>query len=350
MQVSKASAGRIDSRGAGTTLVLRAESAMSNVLDRRDLLKLIGVGGVAYASSLFPSLTGCASGGPNSLPAKSGASGARSVAPRGPTEDFFFMQLSDTHWGFNGPAVNPNATLELGRAVAAINGVGTKPDFVIFTGDLTHNTDDADLRRKRMGEFRDIVSALDTPLVKFMPGEHDAAADAGAAYQEFFGELHYAFDHKGVHFVALDNVSDPMAQLGAAQLAWLRDDLAKLDREAPIVVFTHRPLWDLKPEWDWTTADGAKAIEILTPYQNVSVFFGHIHQELHHQTAHITHHAARSLIFALPTPETPGTRAPVAWDAAQLELGLGYRSVEAKPTPNAYELTELLLAATGAAP
>jgi hypothetical protein len=322
---------------------------MSNVLDRRDLLKLIGVGGVAYASSLFPSLTGCASGGPASLPAKSGASGARSVAPRGPTEDFFFMQLSDTHWGFTG-AANPNSALELGRAVAAINGVAAKPDFLIFTGDLTHTTDDGDQRRKRMGEFRDIVSALDVPLVKFMPGEHDAAPDAGAAYREFFGDLHYAFDHKGIHFVALDNVSDPMAKLGDAQLAWLHDDLAALDREAPIVVFTHRPLWDLKPEWDWTTADGAKAIEILMPYQNVSVFFGHIHQELHHTTGHIAHHAARSLIFALPTPETTGMRAPLPWDAARPELGLGYRSVEAKLEPDAYELSEFPLSAAGVTP
>jgi hypothetical protein len=323
---------------------------MSTALDRRDLLKLIGVGGVAYASSLFPGLSGCASGGASSLPAKSGASGAQAVAPRGPTEDFFFMQLSDTHWGFSGPAVNPNAALELGQAVAAINGVPAKPDFVIFTGDLTHTTDDGDQRRNRMGEFQRIVSALDVPLVKFMPGEHDAAADAGAAYQEFFGDLHYAFDHKGIHFIALDNVSDPMAQLGAAQLAWLRADLAAHDRAAPIVVFTHRPLWDLKPEWDWATADGAKAIEILMPYENLTVFFGHIHQELHHTTGHIAHHAARSLMFALPAPETTGTRAPVPWNAAQPELGLGYRSVEAKLEPDAYALNELPLTAAGTDP
>lgn len=52
-----------------------------------------------------------------------------------------------------------------------------------------------------------------------MPGEHDASLDAGEAYREFFGAPHYTFDHKGVHFIVLDNVSDPGARLGDAQLA-----------------------------------------------------------------------------------------------------------------------------------
>jgi plastocyanin len=325
------------------------EEPIMSRLDRRDLLKLMGVGGVVCASRLFPGL-GCASVSSSPPPkTAAAATGAPANVTAASNADFFFMQLSDTHWGFSGAAINPNASLELGRAVAAVNGANAKPDFLIFTGDLTHSTDDVELRRTRMGEFKQIVSALDVPVVRFMPGEHDAAADAGAAYQEFFGAMHYAFDHKGIHFIALDNVSDPTAKLGDAQLSWLHDDLARIDREAPIVVFTHRPLWDLKPEWDWTTADGAKALEILMPYRNLSVFFGHIHQELHHSTEHIAHHAARSLIFALPPPETPGKRAQVPWDPAQPEKGLGYRRVEAKPQPNAYALEELPLPAAGEA-
>ena len=90
-------------------------------------------------------------------------------------------------------------------------------------------------------------------------------------------------------------------------------------------MLTHRPLFDLQPKWDWTTADGAKAIELLMPYQNVVVFYGHIHQENHHMTGHIAHHAAKSLIFPLPAPGSQPKRTPLPYDAAK--PGLGTRAV-----------------------
>src|SRR2546427_216247 len=83
---------------------------------------------------------------------------------------------------------------------ATINAVERQPDFVVFTGDLIHTTDDGALRRKRMSEFREIVSGLKVKTLRLMPGEHDASLDRGKAYQESFGELHYSFDHKGIHF------------------------------------------------------------------------------------------------------------------------------------------------------
>jgi hypothetical protein len=309
---------------------------MSNELKRRDVLKLIGVGGVVYASRL----AGCASA-PALPPAQSAAAAPVLTQPRAAIEDFMFLQISDTHWGFSGPELNPHADVELKHAVASINAVSTLPDFVMFTGDLTHTTKDADQRRARMREFKAIVSELKVPRVMFIPGEHDALLDAGEAYREFFGDLHYSFDHKGVHFVALDNVSDPLSQFGEAQLAWLSDDLKARDRAAPIVVFAHRPLWDLKPDWEWATTDGAKALEILLPYPHVTVFFGHIHQELHHATDHIAHHAARSLIFPQPPPETQGKRTPIPWDPQHPEQGIGYRSVAVGPELDAYKLSEL---------
>lgn len=318
---------------------------MSNSTDRRDLLKLMGIGGVVFASSLLRGVVACSSGG--TMPAKKPGDGGEplpsppSGTMRGATQDFFFLQISDTHWGFTGPMVNPEPTAELPRVVAAINASATKPDFIVFTGDLTHTTDDVGVRKQRMNEFKQIVSALTVPTVKFMPGEHDAGPDAGAAYKEVIGDLRWSFDHQGIHFVAIDNVSDPMANVGEEQLAWLRSDLSKLDAEAPIVVFAHRPLWSLKPEWDWATPDGQKVIDLLTPYHNVTVFFGHIHQELHHMTGHIAHHAARSTMFALPTPETPGMRQPVPWDPANPNAGLGYRSVDAETTSAQYALVEI---------
>ena len=286
-------------------------------MDRRHFLALAAAGGSAV---FVPALPGCAAGAGRDA------------------DGFYFVQLSDAHWGYAGPA-NPEAAVTLHKAVAAVNALEVAPDFVVFTGDLTHTTDDPQERRRRLAEFKSIVAALNVKTVRFMPGEHDAGLDRGVAFRELFGETHYSFEHKGVHFVALDNVSEPGSKIGAAQLAWLRDDLARLDRQARIVVLTHRPLFDLVPKWDWATRDGAQAIELLMPFENVVVFYGHIHQEHHHMTGHIAHHAARSLIFALPAPGSAGERTPLPWDAGAPFRGLGFREVEAEHG-RAYALAE----------
>jgi hypothetical protein len=275
-------------------------------IDRKQFLRLAGLGGIVFASGLAR-----------------GASAA-------PAEEFYFVQLSDSHWGFSGPP-NPEAATTLKRAVEAVNRLDPQPDFIVFTGDLTHTTDDEAERRRRLAGFRDIVGGLRTKSLRFMPGEHDASLDKGAAYQEFFGATNYAFDHKGVHFIALDNVSDPTAALGTRQIEWLHADLAKLDKAAPVAVLTHRPLFDLYPQWDWATRDAAPAIEMLSAHENVTVFYGHIHQEHHQMTGHIAHHAARSLIFPLPAPGSQPKRVPVAWDPARPFAGLGWRSVATAP-------------------
>jgi len=82
-----------------------------------------------------------------------------------------------------------------------------------------------------MKRFQDIASRLKVKTVHYLAGEHDASLDEGEAFQKFFGKLHYTFDHKGVHFIVLDNVSDPSAIVGDKQLAWLKTDLTKLRRD-----------------------------------------------------------------------------------------------------------------------
>jgi hypothetical protein len=283
-------------------------------VNRRAFMQLAGYGGVAFASGL--GLGACA-----------GAPGSANAGT-----DFFFVQLSDTHWGYGGPA-NPDAQGTLPKAIAAVNALPVDPDFIVFTGDLTHLTLDGKVRRERLAEFRDQVAALRVRDIRFLPGEHDASADHGAAYREFFGPGNYSFDHKGIHFVALDNVSDPAGALGAQQIDWLAADLAGRNSEAPIVVLTHRPLFDLQPQWGWATQDGDRALALLQPFSRVTVFYGHIHQEHHHVTGRIAHHAARSLIFPLPAPGSGPDHKPIAWDAAYPYRGLGWRDVITGTTP-----------------
>jgi 3',5'-cyclic AMP phosphodiesterase CpdA len=236
--------------------------------------------------------------------------------------------------------VNPDAEVTLDKAIAHVNALPRQPDFIAFTGDLTHTTDDPQERRKRLAHVRDAVTKLNVKTHHYLAGEHDASLDQGEAFKEFFGKTNYTFDHKGVHFIVLDNVSDPKGMLGDQQLEWLRADLKKRDKEAPIVVLTHRPLFDLAPDWDWTTADGAAAIEALMPYEYVTVFYGHIHQEHHQMTGHIPHHAAKGLMFALPAPHSVPKKMPIPWDTAKPYQGLGFRSAQAKAAGDEYALTE----------
>jgi 3',5'-cyclic AMP phosphodiesterase CpdA len=289
-------------------------------IDRREFLKLAGLGGVVFASGL----PGCASYGTSGSP-----------------QDFHFLQLSDVHWGYNNASVNPDFKGTLPKAIAAVNALNQKPDFVVFTGDLTQTTDDPTLRRARLEEFRDIAAGLNVPKVYYFAGEHDASLDRGEAYQEFFGEtLRYTFDHKGIHFIVLDNTSDPAPILGEPQLAWLKADLAKLEPDQPIVVLTHRPLFPLYPQWDWATRDGQAAIDLLMPFRNVTVFYGHIHHENHQKTGHIEHHAAQSLMFPLSPLGSAEKKTQLPWNPAMPYKGLGFRDVNAS-SGGVYRMVEL---------
>ena len=263
-------------------------------------------------------------------------------------EPFTFVQLSDAHVGFNGPP-DPLGTKAFERAVELINQLPKRPDLVLFTGDLTHDTEDKDVHAQRMKQFQEISKRINVPLIKCVPGEHDAGLDGGAMYREFLADTYYSFDHRGVHFIGLDNVSRAKPEVGADQLAWLRKDLSRFDKAAPIVVFTHRPLFDLKPEWEWFTSDGDDVMNALAPYENVTVLYGHIHRDDAHEIHNVHHYAARSLIFAFPDPEKVADKKPIPFDKDQPFRNLGIRLVHesegGKPATNSVSIEDVELTA-----
>jgi len=121
-------------------------------------------------------------------------------------------------------------------------------------------------------------------------------------------------------------------------------DLKQVVSDARIVVLTHRPLFDLAPAWDWATRDGDAVMDTLLQHANVTVLYGHIHQEHHHMTGHIAHHAAKSTMWALPEPGAVAKKVQIPWDAAGPYKGLGFRNVKADLATTRYELIEFPLA------
>lgn len=301
--------------------------------DRRELMTLAGLGGlgIVFGSTL-------------TTPAQAQAYGTASAAP---PEDFFFVQLADTHWGFKDDTINPDAAGTFKKTIATINALSRQPDFIAFTGDMTHTTDDPKERRRRMAEMRDMLGLLKVKDIRFTTGDHDAQKDRGEAYQEFFGKLNYTFDHKGYHFIALDNTSDPDQKLGEAQLAWLAADLRQLAPGTPVVALAHRPLFELYKPWGWWTPDGTKALDLLRPF-NATVFYGHVHHENHATADGIVHHAATSLMLPLYPAGTRPERTMVPWDPARPYAGMGWRAISARGRGSAWEIKQESVTGVGA--
>jgi 3',5'-cyclic AMP phosphodiesterase CpdA len=297
---------------------------MTSDFDRRELIALASFGGlgIVFGSTLATPAT-AQSYGSTGTPA---------------AEDFFFVQLSDTHWGFKDDSVNPDAAGTFKKAVAAINVLSRQPEFIVFTGDMIHTTDDPKERRRRMAEMRDMIGTLKVKDVRFAPGDHDAQKDRGEAYQEFFGKLNYTFDHKGYHFIVLDNTSDPDQKLGDPQIAWLAADLQQLPASTPVVVLTHRPLFELYKPWGWWTPDGDKALDLLKPFKS-TVFYGHIHHEHHTTAMGAVHHATTSLMIPLFAAGTRTERTMIPWDASRPYQGMGWRTVSARGRGAGWEVT-----------
>lgn len=250
---------------------------------------------------------------------------------RGLKRDLTFVQISDSHIGFN-KAANPDVTATLREAIARINSLSTPPAFVLHTGDLTQlsTPDEFDALEQELKSVR-------TDNTFFVPGEHDVLNDNGKLYLSRFGkqaqgEGWYAFDHSGVHFIGLVNVlnlkAGGMGSLGNAQLEWLQNDVKHLKSSTPIVVFAHIPLWSVYPQWGWGTDDSAQALGYLKRFGSVTVLNGHIHQTMQKIEGNVTFHTAMSTAFPQPAPGAAPSPGPMTVPANQLRTLLGIRDVK----------------------
>ncbi|MDR3713614.1 MAG: metallophosphoesterase [Puia sp.] len=246
-----------------------------------------------------------------------------------PPSDFSFVQISDSHIGFN-KAANPDVTGTLRAAIDRINAMPA-PSFILHTGDLSHLA-----QADEFDTLEQVLKTAKAEKVFYVPGEHDVT-DNGKLYLERYGKGTkgkgwYSFDMQGVHFVGLVNVMTQvdggLGVLGEDQMAWLEDDLRERSASTPLVVFAHIPLWALYPQWGWGTSDGARALSLLKRFGSVSVLNGHIHQTVQKVEGNITFHTAMSTAFPQPAPGSAPSPGPMKVPAERLRNLLGLTSVQ----------------------
>lgn len=312
---------------------------MGHEFDRRGVLRCMGWAGAGVVWTL--------AGGLASSTLLTADADPKATA--GKVKPFTFVQVSDSHVGFN-KAANPDARVTFREAVALIGAMPVKPAFIIHTGDVTHLStpeqfDDADK----------ILSEAGVPMFH-VPGEHDMLDEGqGKAFLDRYGKPQmakgdgwYSFDHSGVHFVGLVNVKElkggGMGHFGADQIAWLKADLAGRPDSQPIVVFTHVPMWTVYADWGWGTDDAAEALGYLRRFGSVTVLNGHIHQALQKVEGNVSFHTARSTAFPQPAPGAAPSPGPLKVPADRLRATLGVRTLNLVPGAHPLALIDTPLA------
>jgi len=240
---------------------------------------------------------------------------------KGKVEPFTFAYISDSH--LYKRELNDRFVRSLLRAVDDVNAMDPQPDFVLYGGDLAQLG-----QREELDLGAQILKSVKAP-VRMMVGEHDWFLDMGTRWRELFGQETYSFDHKGVHFVVLQSVNEadfwtkrgmtPMERMltvagldngiqsrfevGAPQREWLKNDLAKVDDDTPVIVFSHSPLYKYYRNWNFWTEDADDVQAILKKFDRVTVVHGHTHQLLTNRIGNIDFHGMLST--AWPWPYAP---------------------------------------------
>ena len=258
-----------------------------------------------------------------------------------------FVQISDSHMGFN-KAANPDVTATLQAAVAKINAAPAQPDFIIHTGDLSH-----DSKAEQFDRLDQVLKEAKPKQIYYVPGEHDTSVDDGKQYLERYGKQlgakgsgWYSFNHKDVHFIGLNNstVLEGMGNLGEEQLNWLEGDLNGQPASRPVVVFAHIPLWSVYPEWGWGTRDSEQALTLLKRFGSVTVLNGHIHQVMQKVEGAVTFHTAMSTAFPQPAPGSAKNPGPMKVPDEKLKSVLGISDVKAIMKQHSLAIVDATLA------
>jgi 3',5'-cyclic AMP phosphodiesterase CpdA len=276
-------------------------------LGRRDFVRISGKAGlttmVASAIGINTGLVRVAHADPETL----------KITP------FTFAIISDSHL-FSIPDHKFDSSLA--DAVDNVNKLSPRPDFVVYCGDIGQNG-----RADQLDKGRRILSKLAMPI-HLIPGEHDWYLDLGEAWRARFGSPLWSFDHKGVHFIGLNSIlvrdfwtpahMSPLERMTAMEmlespiagpwgirdegLSFLKKDVKNLRGDQPVVVFTHGPLWDYYPRWNFQTEDAPEIRAIMSKFKHVMAFHGHVHQSIYNRIGNLCSVGSLSTSWPWPYP------------------------------------------------
>ncbi|MBZ0160479.1 metallophosphoesterase [Candidatus Methylomirabilis sp.] len=218
-------------------------------------------------------------------------------------EAFKFVWVSDSH--LYPKTLNTRFVDKVTRAMKEVQAMSPPADFLIYGGDLAQLGDPVELD---LGA--EILKEVTIKKV-FIPGEHDWYLDMGMKWEKLFGNSSWTFDHKGVRFIGLDTVSrgpdywtakkmtpkermghmatldgsvaGSWAGVGRDQLLWLSTTLSNWPKNRPVVIFSHNPLYEYYPPWNFWVRDWREVHEVLKPFTNVTNIHGHTHQVLYNE-------------------------------------------------------------------
>src|ERR1700733_9214810 len=307
------------------------------LLSRRNALKCMAYGG---AGTLFALSGGVLAPFDLAMAAGDTQGAAKLGKP-------LFVQISDTHIGFNKDA-NPDVNGTLSQTIDIVNGMSEQPALIIHTGDITHLSKPAEFDTAQQ-----LFSRLRTTEMHTVPGEHDTSDATVTEYFNRFGKAsgnkgYYSFDHAGVHFIGLINVLQfkpgGLGTLGTEQLAWVAADLKGRSSSTPIVVFAHMPLWSIYEPWGWGTGDADQLMHQRRRFGSVSVLNGHIHQIVQKVEGNIAFHTARSTSYPQPVAGVGPGPGPLKVPTDQLAAMLGITSVSEVKHPRSLALSDATIA------
>lgn len=171
-------------------------------------------------------------------------------------QPFFFIQMSDPQLGMRDNDKSIEQDVEaFDTAIAHANRL--HPDFVVITGDLVNKPGDATQEKA----LRHLLKHFDKDIPVYLAsGNHDVTnaptTESLAHYESTFGKDVYSFDRHNCHFIVLNSTvlwrPQHVPEQESAQMAWLRDDLAKVKaRKVPpahVVIFEHHSPFLAKPD------------------------------------------------------------------------------------------------------
>lgn len=177
---------------------------------------------------------------------------------------FRFAQLTDIHLSQN----NPNPTEDLLRSIAQINATDSL-DFVLVTGDLTEEGDNATLQK-----VKQCLDLLRYPYYTVMGNHETKWSESGCTmFAKIFGGERFSFFHKGIQFIGFNTGPFMRMAFGHVKpqdISWIQSTIK--DKKQPVILVTHYPILEGDVDNWYELTDAVK------PY-NIRLFIGgHYHR------------------------------------------------------------------------